>query len=154
MDVKINRASIYDHGAILELLISWFDEAKVPNIPMPCAFTGVWLADLIARHIVFTAKIDGKLVGTLGLRFTHFPWNNLVVVLSDDFLMTDSEYRQFNVAESLIKAAKEFAKEFKHPLMIGHFSGLHAELKDKYLSQFHGFKYLGGHFIYTGESNG
>lgn len=151
MSISINRANIYDHGAILELLVSWFDEITEPNIPKPCAHTGVWLADLIARHIVIVAKLEDKIVGCIGLRFTHFPWNNEVTALSDDFLMTDKEFRHLNIADKLIKSAKSFAKEFKHILMIGHFSGLHPELKDKYLSLFHGFKYLGGNFIYTGE---
>jgi GNAT superfamily N-acetyltransferase len=151
MSISINRATIYDHGAIVELLIAWFDECQDESIPRPCAYSGQWLADLIAKHIVLVAKHDGKLIGVIGLKFTHFPWNNEVSILTDNFFMTDPEYRYLGVADKLIKASKSFAKEFKHILVIGHFSGLHPELKDRYLSSKHGFKYLGGNFIYKGE---
>lgn len=151
MEILISRATIYDHGELLELLISWFDECADDNIAKPCAFTGVWLADLIAKHIVITARINGKLVGSIGLKRSFFPWNNEKVILVDDFLMTDKEYREFGTAGKLLKAAKDFADQFDHTLLIGHFSGFQPELKDRYLTLFHGFKYLGGNFIYKGE---
>ncbi len=154
MDILITRATIYDHGELLELLLSWFDECTDDSIPKPCAFTGVWLADLIAKHIVITAKVNGKLVGSIGLKRTYFPWNNEKVVLTDDFLMTDKEFRYLGTARELIKAAKNFANEFDFTLLVGHFSGLQPELKDRYLMLFHGFKYLGGNFIYKGEKDG
>lgn len=151
MSISINRATIYEHGALVELLISWFDESKDESIPKPCAYSGVWLADLIARHVVLVAKLGDKVIGAIGLKITHFPWNNEVYILTDNFFMTDKEFRHLGVADKLIKAAKDFANEFKHILVIGHFSGLNPELKDRYLSSKHGFKYLGGNFIYKGE---
>lgn len=151
MEVTINRATPYDFSKIYELLVDWFKECACDLIPKPCNYSTVWLADLIAKHIVLIAKVNEKVVGTIGLRLTYFPWNNEVQALTDDFLMTDKEYRHLKVADKLIEAAKKVAVDLKFILMMGHFSGLHAELKDKYFSKFHGFKYLGGNFIYNGE---
>jgi hypothetical protein len=151
MSIIIKKATYLDHGRILELILKWFDEVTTEDIPKACNYTGVWLADLIARHAVIIAEWGGNIVGAIGLKFTNFPWNNEVTILSDDFLMTDKESRHLGVADKLIKGAKGLANELKLPLMLGHFSGTQAELKDKYLSKIHGFKYLGGHFIYKGE---
>ncbi len=151
MTVTINKATVFDHGQLIELLMTWFDECDCDYIPKTCSYTGIWMADLIARHMVLVAKIEDKIVGSLGLRITHFPWNNEVKVLSDDFLMVDKEFREYGVANKLITAAKDLAKEFKHLLMIGHFSGTDTKLKDRYFSQIQGLQYLGGNFIYKGE---
>lgn len=150
MEVMISRATILDHTRILSLLIEWFDEALVDGIPKTCGFTGVWLADLIAKHLVLIATLEDKLIGCIGLRMGYIPWNNEEQLLFNDFLMTSKDARNTGVANKLIEATKDFAKKANVTLFMGHFSGKNPEAKDKYF-QLKGFKYAGGNLIYKGE---
>lgn len=150
MDITINRATILDHSRILNLLITWFDEALLKGLPNVCGYTGVWLSTLISQHLVLMACQGDKLVGCIGLKLGYLPWNNEVNILVNEFLMTEKEARKLGVADKLIKAAKDFAKKGGLILTMGHFSGKDAELKDRYLGH-HGFKYGGGNFFYLGE---
>lgn len=150
MNVTIMKATVLDHSRILTLGYEWFKEASINGFPDICNYTGVWLADMIAKHLVLIATIEEKLVGGIGLRFGYIPWNNEVPILVNDFLMTDKQYRKYGVAQRLIEAAKDFANKSKMFLLVGHFSGTYPELKDKFLST-KGFKYAGGNYVYKGE---
>lgn len=147
--VEIRKAQVIDHSEILTLLLKWFDELAIHGIPHLCGHTGVWLADLIGRHQVFIALIDNKIVGCIGLRLGFMPWNNEVPALFNDFLMTDINMREFGVADLLISTAKKHADEAQLLLMMGHFTGTDADLKDRYL-RLKGFQYGGGNFFYKG----
>lgn len=147
MEVVVSRANIFDHSELLKLLIRWFDELSIEGYPYIGDYTGTWLADLISNHLVFKATYDDKIIGCIGLRISHFPWNNKVSILVNDFLMTDAKYRKTGVADRLLEACKKFSDESKLLLWIGHITGTSAETKDRYLKN-HGFKYAGGNFIY------
>lgn len=150
MNCIIRRANLKDHGAILELLLQWFDECAVPNYPRECNYTGVWLADLIANHIVLIAEIDEKIVGTVSLKIGYLPWNNEQSMIFNDFLMTNKNYRKEGITNKLIDECKKCSEKIKQPLFIGHLSGADAELKDRYFSM-KNMQYVGGYFIYNGE---
>lgn len=150
MEIAIKKATLLEHTAILELLLEWFNELTINGLPHICGFTGVWLAELISKHMVITACIDKKIVGILGLKYGFMPWNNEVGVLFGEFLMTDKEYREKGVADKIIEAAKAFSKQTKLTLMMGHFTGTDASLKDKFLC-IKGFQYGGGNFFYKGD---
>lgn len=151
MEVIIDRATIFDQTPLLRLLDKWLDETLLEGLPRDCKYSGVWLADLIHRHMVLVARLGDKIVGSLALMLTHLPWNNEVNILTNPFLMTEEEYRHLGVTNKLIKAAKDFAKEHKLILQICHMSGKDAEKKDRYLEMIQGFKYAGGSLYYTGE---
>ncbi len=150
MEIIIRKAAYTDHSAIFTLLLKWFDELSIEGIPAECPYSVVWLADLMARHHVVVATIDNKVVGCLGLRLGFIPWNNEVPALFNDFLMTDIDIREFGVADLLIRAAKDHADEAQLTLILGHFTGTNADLKDRYF-KLKGFKYGGGNFFYKGD---
>ncbi len=151
MPVTIERATIFDITPLLRLLDKWFDETLLEGLPRDCTYSAVWLADLIHRQLVLVARLDEKIIGAIGLMFTHLPWNNLVSIITNPFIMTEKEYRHLGVANKLIGEAKEFAKKNKLILQICHMSAKDAKLKDRYLESIQGFKYAGGTLYYTGE---
>lgn len=149
MTLTIRKANIFDHSGILSMLVEWLEETSINGFPDICNYTGIWLADLIAKHMVFIATLGNKIVGSIALKFGFMPWNNEEGLLFNEFLMTDKKYRKYGVADKLIHASKDFADKSGLLLMMGHFSGTSPELKDKYLS-IRGFKYAGANFIYKG----
>ena len=149
-EIIITNANLLDHSEVLKLLIKWFDESLIDGVPKVCAFTGIWLSDMIANQIVLIATLNQEIVGTLGLKMGFFPWNNQQKVIFADFIMTEPTKRHLKVADKLIKEAKNIAESLKLTLVAGHFTGRYAELKDKYLEKMHGFTYGGSNFFYKG----
>lgn len=150
MEIEIKKATLLDHSAVLSLLFEWFNELSINGLPNICGYTGVWLADLIAKHVVITASIDNKIVGILGMRYGFMSWNNEKGVLFNEFLMTHKDFKDQALTDKMIIAAKDFAKQAKLVLITGHYIGTNIELKDKF-SAIDGFKYGGNNLFYKGE---
>lgn len=148
--VEIRKANMFDHTAVLKLLIEWFEESQVINGYDKSA--SCWLSNLInsENSVVFLAEHEGKVIGSIGIRKTLMPWNSQSWFLVSDFIMTDKEHRSIGVAEKLMKASKDLSDSEGIPLLIGHMTGTHAELKDKFL-QMKGFTYLGGNLSYFNQ---
>ncbi len=146
MDVVIRRADGFDAPVVGELIQSWMNETDF-NYPALCPYSHVWLADFLYNQICFVAIKNDKIIGTIGIRQAHFPWNNLVNGLFCEFLMVLPQYRIDNVAAKLIKEVKRLSDETKLPVFLGIMTGLKAEQKDRFL-EVCGFKYAGGNFVY------
>ena len=131
------------------LLLDWLEESEF-KFPGACGYTGSWMAELIAKQAVLIVEDDSRLLGVLGLRESHFPWNNQQRILVDDCFMVARDVRNLGVADMLMEAAKDLAKETKTMLMFGHFTGKRPELKDRFIQK-HGFIYAGGTFFYDGR---
>lgn len=144
------KATYKDHTSLVHLLLQWLGETAIKDFPKDCNHSGVWIADLIAKHLVLIATLGDKLIGAIALRFGYLPWNNEVPILFNEFLMTDKKYRKTGVTDKLIQAAKDFADTSKMFLMVGHFSGTDPELKDRFIKM-RGFKYIGANYVYKGE---
>lgn len=145
--VNIRKATAFDHSAILNLSVQWFEEVRVQGFPGVCAQTGVWLADLIANHLFLVGEYGDKIIGALGLRIGNVPWNVTEPVLFNELFMTDKDYRGTGISDRLIDAVKEFSEDNNLLLIMGHMTGTDAHLKDKYLS-IKGFSYAGANFIF------
>lgn len=150
MEIIIEKANRHDHSEIMNLLEEWFEESPLKFIPRGCPYSTIWLSDLIVNHLVIVGRKAGKIIGALGLRVTYFPWNNEVLILTDDFFMTKKEERSTGISDLLIDEAKRWANIRKMILNMGHFSGKDAELKDRYIER-HGFTYTGANLIFKGE---
>jgi GNAT superfamily N-acetyltransferase len=151
MKIEIRKANILDHSKILFLLLDWFDELKVGGFPPACGYTGIWLAHLISDGITLIAETeDRRVVGCIGLKCSHFGWNNEVTILANEFLMTDKEYRQYGIADMMMNDVKKLADESKTMVLMGHMTANRVDAKDKFLSK-HGFVCAGSNFIYGGK---
>ena len=149
-EINIRFANLFDHSEVLKLCAKWFEELSIDGFPSVCPHSGVWLADLIANHLVFVGELGTKIIGVIGLRVGNMPWNNIEKVLFNDIFMTDIDHRNSGIATMLLAVVKRFASDQQMTLIMGHMTGTNAELKDRYL-QIEGFKYGGGNFIYKGE---
>ncbi len=145
----IRKATVFDHSEILRLCVEWFKELSVEGMPGYCDYSGIWLADLIANHIVIVGELDGKIIGMIALRIANMPWNLKEKLLFNDGFMTYKQYRKTGIASKLLEIAKDSAKELNMCLIMGHMTGTDAELKDRYFKT-EGFKYAGANFIYRG----
>lgn len=147
--MKIRAATIFDHSAILCLLIEWFDESQVIKGYDDSACN--WLSEMISmpHNMVLVAEYNDMIVGCLGLRTTCMPWNKSCNFLSADFIMTEKEYRYLGIGTELLREAKKVADFDGLLLLAGNSTGLDSRLKDKYF-QMHGFKMLGSNFSYNG----
>src|SRR6185437_9102567 len=132
-EVKVRGALVTDHSEILKLLLGWFEELNIKGFPGMCNYTGLWLADLIANHIVLVAEYANKIIGAIGMRVGYFPWNNEEQILSNEFLMVDKTMRKKGTADLLLKAIKQFADKGKLTVVLGHMTGTDSDLKDRYL---------------------
>jgi hypothetical protein len=146
-EIIIRKATYLDISEILLLFNKYLEDAKVREYPPSCDYTGVWIADLIHRHVFLVAEIDKKIVGMLGFRFTSFPWNDKALCLASDIYMVDSEYRKSKASRSLLEESKRLGETLNMMIVFGIMTGVDAELKDRF-TRMGGFKYLGGNFIY------
>ena len=119
-EVIIRKATIFDHGEILNLSIQWFEELAINGFPLACPDTGVWLADLIANHIVLVGEYEDAIIGCIGVRIGFMPWNYSDKVLLNDVFMTDKRLRNTGVAGKLLDAIKQFAEDNNLMLVMGH----------------------------------
>jgi len=109
--IKLRQATVFDHSEILKLCVEWFNELTINGFPSVCEYSGIWLADLIANHIVFIGELEGKIIGAMVLRTGFMPWNNKEKVLINDAFMTDINYRDTGIGKLLIDVTKKFADD-------------------------------------------
>jgi len=145
--IKLRQATVFDHSEILKLCVEWFNELTINGFPSVCEYSGIWLADLIANHIVFIGELEGKIIGAMVLRTGFMPWNNKEKVLINDAFMTDINYRDTGIGKLLIDVTKKFADDQDMMLILSHMTGKDATIKDRYFKSL-GFKYAGGNLIY------
>lgn len=146
MEVILRKAHGLDIAKLGRLLLAWLEESDF-NYPGYCDYTPVWLANFMYNNIVTIAEVDGKIAGSLGLRYGHFPWNNEAKAFFCEFLMVDKDYRSFDIAKSLVSNAKLLSDECNIPVFLGIMTGNLADKKDRFL-EICGFKYAGGNFVY------
>lgn len=145
----IRKATCLDIGDVLKLFNKYLDGAKVEAYPKINEYAGVWVADLIMRHILLIAEMEKKIIGMLGFKCAPFLWNDKVFCLAADIFMVDDEYRKSSAATSLLEEAKKLGDTLKLPVLCGVMTGVTPELKDRF-TKMCGFKYIGGNFIYGG----
>jgi len=146
MDLQIRKANGFDVNRISELLKGWLEETAF-NYPGVCPYSHVWLANFIYTNTCFVIENDEKILGTIGMRYGTFPWNNEVGAFFCDFLIIDKVFRANGVAARLIEEVKKLSNENDMPVFLGIMTGIQADKKDRFLSMC-GFEYAGGNFVY------
>lgn len=144
--INIRRANGYDADAIGELLKEWLNETNL-NYPGYCAYSHVWLATFIYSDFCVVAVKDGKVIGTIGMKYGQFPWNNEWNAFFCDFLIVDKDNRTNGVGKMLIDEVKKLSDSTNVPIFLGIMTGHLADKKDRFL-ELCGFKYAGGNFVY------
>lgn len=141
---------MYDHTAVLKLLIEWFEESQV--IKEYDESLGLWVTETITAPncFVLIAEHEKNIVGCVGVRQTEMPWSSKQQFLITDFLMIRKNARKTGAADKLIEDLKQYSNNTGLVLMMGHITGTDAELKDKFL-QMKGFKYLGSNLAYLNK---
>ena len=146
MEITTRKANGFDATRIGELLQSWLLETEF-NYPGVCPYSHVWLADFIYKNPCFVILVNDLIVGTIGLRYGNFPWNNEFPAFFCDFLIIDSNYRTNGISARIIDEVKKLSDGTKVPLFMGIMTGSLADKKDRFL-EMTGFKYAGGNFVY------
>lgn len=142
----IRDATILDHTELVKSIMRQI-EARILNYPAPNKAIAVWVMNVLLNGYVVVAEEDGALVGTIGMGYTHFPWNDEIWIMNNDWLHVDEKYRHHGIANQLIDKVKEFAAEKN---IIARFDVINdgkVEKIDKFL-EIKGMRYMGGNFIY------
>lgn len=142
----IRNATMFDHTGILECLIRWLDEGSV-DYPPPTSALGYWISKVLRDGYVLVIEEDGKIVGTIGMSYTHFPWNDKMWIMNNEWLHILTENRANGVADKLIKLVKEYADNRKMPIRFDVMNDKDVDKKDRFI-QMKGARYVGGNFIY------
>lgn len=142
----IREATILDHTEIVKSIMRQI-EARILNYPAPNNAIATWVMSVIMNGYVIVAEQEEKIVGTIGMGFTHFPWNDEIWIMNNDWLHVDEDFRTHNLASQLIEKVKEFATQKG---LIARFDVINdgkVEKIDKFL-EIKGMRYMGGNFIY------
>lgn len=142
----IRRATLFDHTGLLCSICDQIKE-RVTDYPEPNGAIGNWINNTLQRGIVFVAEEGGKIIGTIGMGVTHFPWNDEIEILTNEWLHVDKQYRKDNVASKLIDKIKQFADERKIIVVINVINDKEVKKVDRFL-EMKGMRYMGGNFIY------
>ena len=142
----IREATIFDHTGILKCISEWFGESSI-DYPSPTKKIANWVNGVITQGYCVVAEIEGQIVGTSGMSFVKFPWNDEVWIMNNEWLHVSKEYRKGGTAKKLMKMAMDFAKERKLPVTMGIINGVDTEKKKRFV-QMLGWQHMGGNFIY------
>lgn len=144
--MNIREATILDHTAIVKSIIKQI-EGRVLNYPPANKAIAVWVTNVLVRGYVVVAEFDGEIVGTIGMGMTHFPWNDEVWILNNEWLHVDEEYRHHGVASAIIEKVKEFANNKGIIVRFDVINDGKIDKIDRFL-QIKGLRYMGGNFMY------
>lgn len=142
----IREATIFDHTGILNCLIEWFDEASV-DYPKPNKEMGNWINHILMEGYCVVAEENGIIVGTSGLGYTKFPWNDQAWLLNSEWFHVTKQFRRGGTAKKIIDMVKAYAEERNIPIIMGISSGVDTVKKQRFL-QMTGASFVGGNFIY------
>lgn len=146
MEITIRKAVGEDVVELANLLKQWLNETDM-NYPGYCEYSMAWLAGFIYNNMVFVAVKGEEIIGTLGLKYSQFPWNNEFNAWFCDFLIINKDNRKNGVAKKLLECSKSLSDTTKLPVFLGIMTGNFATRKDRFL-EMSGFKYAGGNFVY------
>lgn len=96
-----------DLDAIVELLLNQYDEIGTFRLHLPTAREGI--ADVLENGHAILLKIDGQIVGYLGL-YHYQPWYSDEAALADRGLFIHREHRSLFTFRMLVAAAAEIAR--------------------------------------------
>lgn len=98
------------------------------------------LADLMVSGVVLVTKSGGRIVGTVGLEPSQFPWSD-DWHLADRFFYVHPDHRRSAHARTLLTEAKKIAKEAGIPLRMGIFGKDRLDAKIKLFRRIMGEPY-------------
>lgn len=142
----IREATIFDHTGILSCIIKWIDEAAI-SYPKPNNGIAEWVTNVLMGGYGVVAEKEGKIVGTIGMTFTKFPWNNETWIMNNEWIHVDKEHRKGGTASKLIEAVKSFANERKLPIVMGIVNGVDIDKKTRFM-KISGATHSGSNFVY------
>jgi GNAT superfamily N-acetyltransferase len=149
-NIKIRKASLDDLQGIYNLLNDCYNEFHYEYAPGEPLAVMTWAHRVISEGHTFVAMSEDRVVGSVGLHATTFPWNNSFWYLIDEWIFIDPEFRRGGTASGLIKCVMEYAETVNPdavtPVQIAITFGDKPEAKDRFFKM-KGLKYIGGIFM-------
>lgn len=142
----IREANIFDHTGIMVSIIKWIDESSIAY-PVPNRAMAGWVNNVLEKGYCVVAEEDGRIVGTMGMTFTKFPWNDKEWIMNNEWLHVDIGHRKGGTARKILDKVLDFAKEKNIPLTMGIINGVDLRKKERFMKMT-GALHLGGNFAY------
>ena len=116
--IKIHRTQASDASKVLK----FFHKVHGTNFegmpPIIDRFALPWISDVVCRGICFSASMEGRLIGTLGLAKDPYLWNKYEFRLRSQWFYVLNDYSKTDVRDRLIQAAKFTAESMSYPIEI------------------------------------
>ena len=102
---------------------------KISHKETPLAYPPVnelhcleWVSSVIQTS--FVASHDGKIVGSIGIGLSSFPWNREHGYLDNQWFYVVPKYRRHHVGKMLLEAAKYMSDQISVPFIFSVTSGI------------------------------
>lgn len=148
VEITLRTAKPADAVAVMQAIRPMHEESAIQFPPIVEADALRWIIDVIERGFVVLAEVDGRIVGTLGLRVQTYPWNARVPFLYNTWFYVAPEFRKGGTAAKLLDKAK--AAHHQHHgigVLVDITTAVDAARKDRFMAAM-GFTYMGGLFAY------
>jgi GNAT superfamily N-acetyltransferase len=148
MNVVTLKTDEKDMTRLLELLVGNFapehsmGKLSAKNFNLNKSYA--WMVQNVEYGAWAVEDSEGKFVGSIGLH-TASPWYSDEQYISDGWFYVLPEHRNTGVGKVLLDHAKEFAKNFNLPLIVGVFNSEGTEIKFDIMQRM-GMKVVGGLF--------
>lgn len=127
---RVRKAELSDVPMIAEIGATAHAEMKPPfNGPIEWEKAIMLVCDVIEHAVALVVEVDGKVVGTLGLRLIEHEWTSLRY-LGDVWIAVHSEHRTLGAFGALIRGAAAAAAPLGVPVVIGNMTLTDSERKN------------------------
>jgi GNAT superfamily N-acetyltransferase len=145
--ISFRRATARDLTQLYDCLLHYFDELSFAYPGVNETDVVTWGLGVVNGGGCIVAECDGKIIGSVGMEVSTFPWNRANRYLNSVWLFVVPEFRKGGTGIRLMKLAKDIAKSNEMPVMLGEVFGFEPELLGK-IKQVLGFKHVGGNYIW------
>lgn len=116
--ILLHRTEAADATKVLKFMHK-VHERNYPDVPLIVdRFALPWVTDVICYGVALSASLNGRLVGTIGLRKQSHPWNLYKQHLGTEWLHVLDDYKDSEVRTNLILKARKTAEEMGYDLDI------------------------------------
>lgn len=144
--IKIRQARQGDAVALFRLLQQALSESDVAYPAVDDNRLMHWVVETIAAAETTVADLSGRVVGSVALTPTQFPWSADWTLMSR-WLYVMPNFRKEGTGTQLIKTAMASADSKGAPLALVSLGGGGEQWKEEMFGSLNGFEYGGGTFF-------
>ena len=141
LEIKIEAATLLDLTPVMALLFQMRDEGGQMVDETDWRKVAHTVTEQITQGLVFVARIESGVIGSLGL-VQSSEWYSTETVVGDLWFFVLPDFRKSKAAFQLMKHVSKLAKDNNKKLKVGHVLGYNVDKMDKFYGKL-GFERTG-----------